>query len=285
MMRTTLGPVTAALLITGAILLAFSTGAVAQVEPIAPDDLARHLPTAPEGWEGSIPHQSTFVEGGYTYSYAERQYRIGWEELSLTADDYDYATVYIYDSAYNYALDWWQYWDELIEFDTGDDYAATMWVYDYPAWELYDSYALEEPYSRVVFLQERFIVIITADEWYALEVFTDAIDFDAIASLAWLPVATLSPVTTPTPSPEPVPPPSPDYDGLIFLGLAVVVVGTIVYGVRRVSRQRQTSEAEQKAAEKQAARERQRAARIEKSKSEIVDMIEEALRHENDKGD
>jgi hypothetical protein len=247
---------------------------VAQVEPIAPDDLAGYLPAPPTGWEGGTPHQSTFDEGGYVYSYAERQYRVGWEDGILAVDGYDYATVYIYDSAYNYALDWWRYWDNATEFDTADGYAVTLWVYNYPAWEMYDAYALEEPYSRVVFLQERFMVIITADEWYALEVFTETVDFDAIAALAWSPVATLSPARTPTPSPEPIPPPSSDYEGLIFFGLAVVVIGTIIYGTRRISRHRQDN---QEAAEARAAKEKQLAERISKKKTEIVDMIGEAL--------
>ncbi len=212
------------LLLFGA--LGFGVGQVTATEAVDYDALIWYLPDAPDGWVEEEPDGMTFNIDDGTWSVATLGY-------SNYDDDLVFVTVGIMDSAY-YTVGWWEMWDELYAYDDVGGYAEPVTVNGYPAWEVYSADWNE--YSLFISIDGRFMVNIHTDsDWYTLDEFANAIDYEGIAELGEEVPTYISPDLTEEPfepyyplEPTPTPPdPGP------FLSFIPVIALIIIFIVAR----------------------------------------------------
>jgi hypothetical protein len=141
-------------------------------EPVPFTELIAFLPGAPSGWVGDDPSGATFQLQEWAWSQAGKDY------TNQSTDEL--VSVLIYDSAYYLGFAWFQVWDMAFEIQSTDMYMKKITVDGYPAWETW--YEPDE-YSVMVFLADRFMVVVSAETKASLDQFSNLINYDGIAAL------------------------------------------------------------------------------------------------------
>jgi hypothetical protein len=143
-----------------------------EVEPVNFNQLIPYLPATPGGWDAEDPDGFTGKFGEWWWSEADREYTN--QATDETVD------VIIYDSAYYYGFAWFQVYDMAFEIESTDMYMRRTTVDGYPAWDMWYE---PDDYSLMVFVVDRFMVMVSAQSEASIDLFSGLINYDGIASL------------------------------------------------------------------------------------------------------
>jgi len=141
-----------------------------EIDPVDFKEMMAYIPDAPSGWEADDIDGMSMTMFEYPFTQA-------WGDYT-SADES--ASVAIFDSAFYYGFGWFGLWETAFEIETSDMYMKKVTVGGYPTWEIWDE---SDGYINMVFVDERFMVMIEANTEESLELFIDQVDFDGIASL------------------------------------------------------------------------------------------------------
>ena len=141
-----------------------------EIDPVDFEEMMAYIPDAPSGWEADDIDGMSMTMFEYPFTQA-------WGDYTSTDES---ASVAIFDSAFYYGFGWFGLWETAFEIETSDMYMKKVTVGGYPTWEIWDE---SDGYINMVFVDERFMVMIEANTEDSLELFVDQVDFDGIASL------------------------------------------------------------------------------------------------------
>lgn len=147
--------------------------ASSETQPIQHNQLLAFLPDAPSGWEADNPSGGTFWINEWAWSQVANEY------TNPSTDQY--VDVVIQDSAYYEGFPWFAAWQHKFAFETTEGYARSATAHGYPAWE---TYSKPDSYGLMVFVANRFLIMVTAETKTQLEQFSNLIDYDGLAGLS-----------------------------------------------------------------------------------------------------
>ncbi|MEE8373970.1 MAG: hypothetical protein V3R87_09635, partial [Dehalococcoidia bacterium] len=128
------------------------------------------LADGPSGWDADAAGGATFTVRDLSWSQADRDY-------TNQATD-EHVNVLIYDSAYNQSFSWFGAWQTAFEWETTEGYVRKTTVGGYPAFK---SFSDPDSYAMMVFVAERFLVIVSSEREASLDQFTNRLDYGGIA--------------------------------------------------------------------------------------------------------
>jgi len=142
------------------------------VDPVNFNQMIPYLPATPSGWDAEDPDGFTGKFGEWWLSEADKEYTN--QATDETVD------VIIYDSAYYYGFGWFQLYEMAFEIESTDMYMRSTTVDGYPAWDIWED---PDDYTQMVFVADRFMVMVTAESEASIDLFSGLINYDGIASL------------------------------------------------------------------------------------------------------
>ena len=149
-----------------------ATASPGATEPVSFHTMMPFLPDPPSGWEADDPDGFTGNFGEWRWSQVEKDY-------TNQATD-EFVSVGIHDSAFYQGFFWMADWQYKVEYESTEGYGRSATVGGYPAWEAYDE---PDSYTLMVFVADRFLVIISTETEDSLNQFSDLIDYGGIAGV------------------------------------------------------------------------------------------------------